>query len=195
MLTALSRALYRHSRWRTVVALLLVCAGYFWVFNYASHFPFSNPALIAAGCGEGLLDLRPYYNASAAHQALDCYGVTGRAIYRHFLMADTSFLLIYGPAFALLLTRLLATLTTPTSRWRIANLLPLSVALADALENLALFVLLAAYPRFLSPLGNLAGLATSTKWVLTLASLATLAGCVGTHLWRRIRQVRSRTGR
>jgi len=67
MLTTFSRALYHHATWRTIVPLLLVCAGYYWVFNYSS-FPFANPALVAAGCGEGLLDLRPYYDASVAHQ-------------------------------------------------------------------------------------------------------------------------------
>jgi len=119
----------------------------------------------------------------------NCYGVAGWAIYRRFLMADTSFVFFYGLGFSLLLTRLLATLTTPTSRWRGVNLLPLSVALTDAMENLALFALLAAYPHFLPTLGDLAGLVTLIKSVLTVASLATLAGCVGTHLWRRIRQV------
>lgn len=187
MVATISRAFYRHATWRIIIPMLLLFAGYFWVFNFSS-LPFSNPALIAAGCGEGLLDLRPYYNASAAHQALDCYGNRGRAIYQRFLVADMSFVLIYGSGFTLLLSRLLASLTTPASRWRIANLLPLSVAIADAMENILLFTMLAAYPRFLPMLGDLAGLATLLKGVLTVASLATLVGCVGTLLWRRRQQ-------
>jgi hypothetical protein len=186
MLALLSRSLYRHAAWRAIAALLLVCAAYFWIFNYSS-LPFSNPALVAAGCGEGLLDLRPYYDASAAYRALDCYGGAGRAIYRRFLVTDMSFLFFYGAAFSLLLTRLLATLTAPASRWRAANLLPLGVALADAVEDILLFSLLGEYPRHIPALGDLAGIATMTKHALAAASLAALAGCVGTLLWRRIR--------
>ena len=186
MLTAFSRVLYRHATWRAIVPLLLICAGYFWVFNYSS-LPISNPAVVATGCGEGLLDLRQYYNASAAYQALDCYGVTGRAIYKRFLLADTSFVFFYGAGFSLLLTRLLSMLTVQASRWRIANMLPLSVALADATENLLIFILLSAFPQYLPELGDLAGLVTLTKWALSVVSLATLTGCLGTLLWRRIR--------
>lgn len=193
MLAALSRTLYRHATWRAIVPLLLACTGYFWVFNYSS-LPFSNPSLVATGCGEGLLDLRPYYDASAAYQALHCYGDAGRAIYRRFLMVDMSFVLFYGTGFSLLLTRLLATLTAPASNWRLAHLLPLSVALADAMEDFALFCLLTVYPRFIPVFGDLAGLFTLIKNVLTVASLATLAGCVGILLWRSF-YISKKTGR
>ena len=182
----LSRALYRFASWRVITPLLLLCAGYFWMFNY-SPLPLSNPALVAAGCGEGLLDLLPYYDARAAYRALDCYGDTGRAIYRHYLLADTSFVFCYGLGFSLLLTRLLADLTALGSRWRKANLLPLGVALADVLENLGIYCLLVAYPRSIPVLGDLAGLATLLKFALTALALVALAGCLSTLLWRRIR--------
>ncbi len=184
-LTVFSNALYRHTSWRNIISLLLLFAGYFWVFNF-STLPFSNPALISAGCGEGMLDARFYYTASEAHQALNCYGPTGRAIYRHFLMADMTFVFIYGAGFALLLSRLLGSLTN--SRWRLLSLLPVGIALADATENLLIFRLLAVYPDFPALLGQIAGYATLIKSILSAVAVIVLLTCLVTLQRQRIRR-------
>ena len=189
LFSAFSRSLYRHATRRKIVPLLLLFAAYFWVFNF-STLPFSNPSLMAAGCGEGLLDIRPFYTAVEAHRALDCYGPAGRSIYQHFLLVDMSFVFIYGFGFALLLSSLLAALTTPESRWRLLNLLPLGIALADATENFALFALLAAYPGFPATLGELAGMATLFKNLLSVTALATLVVCACARLLLHIRRTK-----
>ena len=167
-----------------VIPLLLVFASYFWAFNFSS-LPFSNPAVIAAGCGEGLLDIMPYYDATDAYRALSCYGEAGRAVYQRFLFADMSFVLVYGAGFTLLLARLMAMLGVE-GRWRTLALLPACIALADACENLALFWLLAAYPDVLPDVAQCAGLFTATKHLLSAVSVLTLMICAGMLTWRRI---------
>ena len=185
MFIALSRSLYRYASYRAIGGLMFCFVVFFLIFNF-STLPFSNPALQAAGCGEGLLDLKLYYTAHDAFQALGCYGTEGRAIYRHFLAADMIFIVIYGLGFALLLSRLLAATTGPESRWHYLNLLPLSIALADGIENCGLLILLNAYPHFLYAVGTLAGFATTVKQLLTVVSLATMAGCSGVLVWRKV---------
>ncbi len=185
MYLLLIRLLNRHAQWRVIVPLLLLCAGYVWLFN-VSAFPYANPALVAIGCGEGLLDARLHYNAVEAYQALACYGPAGRALYQNFLKVDVSFALCYGMAFALLLTRLvqskalqrsadtLVTEANGVSAWHWIACLPLAVAAADGLENVLLYRLLAAYPQELPLWAHWAGAATSAKWLLSLLALAAL---------------------
>lgn len=186
MFASLSAYLYRHASWRLILTLILICIGYFWVFNYSTP-PFSNKALVAAGCGEGVLDVRPYYDAATAYRALLCYGDNGRAIYRRFLLADASFACCYGVAFSLLLSRLLAASTVIATRWRKVNVLPLLVAFADLIENMLIFSLLAVYPHEAPIIAGLAGVATLSKWILTLLALTILAASITGLLWRQYR--------
>ncbi|MHB0991057.1 MAG: hypothetical protein ACYC3O_04950 [Burkholderiales bacterium] len=186
MLASLSAYLYRHASWRLILTLILICSGYFWIFNY-SALPFSNKALVVAGCGEGLLDIRPYYDAATAYRALLCYGDSGREIYRRFLLADSSFACCYGVAFSLLLSRLLAALTVSAGRWRNANLLPLIVAFVDLAENMLIFSLLALYPHEVPIIADLAGAATLSKWILMLLALTILAASILRLSWRQYR--------
>ena len=183
---AITPTLFRPARWSVIAALLLICLGYFWAFNF-SLLPFSVQALRDAGCGQGLLDARPYYDATAVSQAFACYGEAGRAVYHVFLLLDTSFALCYGLGFSFLLSRLQAALNATSSRWRVARLLPLGVALSDVLENISLLYLLASYPVALPALASLAGMFTLSKWVLSILSLAALAACYALLLWRRTR--------
>jgi len=183
MLARLVRFVFQQARWSMIVPLLLVIAGYFWVFNFSS-LPLSNPAVIAAGCGEGLLDIMPYYDASDAYRVLNCYGASGRGIYQRFLLADMSFVLFYGAGFTLLLARLMAMLAV--DRLRMLALLPACIALADACENIALLWLLAAYPDALPGVAQSAGLFTATKHLLSAVSILMLMICGGMLAWRRI---------
>lgn len=191
----LIRFLNRHAQWRAIAPLLLLCAGYVWLFNFSS-FPYAEPALISSGCGEGLLDVRPHYDAAQAYQALACYGTAGRALYKNFLLVDATFAFCYGMCFALLLTRLVrANLATGNaggaegvgSLWPWAGLLPLGIAATDGLENVLLYQLLSAYPDELPRAAWLAGYATSGKWVLSALTVAVLVGSVSRLWWRRSR--------
>ncbi|MHB9119745.1 MAG: hypothetical protein ACYC2R_15960 [Burkholderiales bacterium] len=182
LLAALSRTLNRHASRRAVAWLLLCFAGFFWLFNF-STLPVSNPSLQALSGGEGLLDLRIFYTADGAYRAMGRYGAAGRELYRHFLMLDMLCLASYGLGFSLLFSRLIPAVAS--GRWQYLNLLPLGIALADSVENTALFVLLQAYPGRPAGLGTLAGLATLCKHAFSAASLLTLGAASCLWLWRR----------
>lgn len=179
---ALTQILFRAARWRVIAALLLLCLGYFWLFNF-SALPFSVQAVKDAGCGQGFLDTRLHYDAAAASQAFACYGGSGRAVYRRFLLLDAAFAVCYGLCFSLLLWRLLSALTAANSRWRAVAWLPLAVAVSDLFENFSLLYLLAAYPAAVPVLSTLAGLFTLSKWALSTVSLLALAACCARLLW------------
>ena len=172
------------ARRRVISALLLICLGYFWIFNL-SALPFSVQAVKDAGCGQGLLDTRLHYDAAAVSQAFTCYSSSGRTMYRDFLLLDASFALCYGFGFSLLLMRWLVMLSARNNRWRVVALLPLAVAGFDLLENGSLLYLLAIYPAAVPGLATLAGLFTSIKWLLGATSLLALVACCALALWRR----------
>lgn len=182
VLASLSRTLNRHASRRAIAGLLLCFAGFFWLFNF-STLPVSNPSLKALSGGVGLLDLRIFYSAGEAYRAMGKYGAAGRELYRHFLMLDLLCLASYGLGFALLLSRFLPAVAG--GRWQYLNLLPLGIALADSVEDIALFVLLQAYPGQVGALGALAGLATLSKHMLSAASLLTLGIAACSWPWRR----------
>ncbi len=184
MLESLLRLLYRHAQWRLITPLFLLCLGYAWLFNF-SAFPYANPALVAIGCGQGLLDVLPHYDAAQAYHAFECYGVAGRSLYQHYLMVDATFAACYGLCFSLVMSVLVRANRAGGSAWRWLALLPLAIALADGAENVLLYRLLAAYPQQLPTLAGLAGMATSSKWLLSgLTSLLMLLGLLRLA-WRR----------
>jgi hypothetical protein len=167
-----------------ILPLLLTCAGYFWTFNF-SEAPFANPAVVAAGCGQEILDIRLHYDAPAAYQALECYGPAGRAAYAKFLWVDVTFALVYGMAFSLLLSWLIQSIKAEKSFLRWTALLPFGIALADMLENTLLSRLIATYPEKHMLLANLAGYTTSVKWALSALTIPILFAIAATLCWQR----------
>jgi len=170
---ATSKWLTGHDSAPLIALLLLAFVGGFWLFNLSS-LPLSNPGLMRASGGEGLLDVRPFYTAGEAYAAMQHYGPAGRTLYRHFLAADGLFSLVYSLGFGLLFTRLLRALYGRHSPWMRLNLLPVAIGLFDGLENLLILGMLNGFPQPHPIIATLAGLATLLKTVLTLCALLML---------------------
>ena len=185
MLSSLSNLLFRRARWVYIFPLLLICVGYVWLFNFSTA-SFANPAVVAAGCGQEVLDVRLRYGAELVYEALECYGPAGRAAYTKFLLVDASFAAFYGLTFSLLMSWFVESAKARRSALRWAQLVPLGIALADTLENALLSRLLSTFPTQHLFLADLAGLATTAKWALSALTTAILLA-VATHLvWRRV---------
>jgi hypothetical protein len=187
MLIRLSNSLARLYSKKLLILLFLGLAFFFWLFNFSS-LPLSEPELKRLSNGESLLDTRIYYAAPEAFHAMDRYGAAGRALYLRFLAFDSIFAPLYGFAFALLITRVAAALFDPASRWNSVNLLPLAVATADVTENVCLLLLLTTFPVQDRLIGTLAGIATVTKWSLTVVSIGVLTILCLTAAIRRLRR-------
>ncbi len=137
--------------------------------------------------GLDLLDSRGWYTpgeAAALFNALDRLDASARVVYATTaLTIDMVFPASYGLLFAILLFWLF--------RGRVLlYLLPLALALADALENITIAALALSHDGTPSPLAWLAAVFTLVKTVLFVATLA--ATCVGgmRWLWIRMRHVR-----
>ena len=165
--------LERYATWRIAVAALVgvvgCLAGLAW-----------RQARLG---GLDLLDSRGWYtptDAAALFDALDRLDASARVVYATTaLTIDMAFPAFYGLLFAVLLFRLFR----GGAPW---YLLPLAVALADALENVTVAALALSYGGAPSPLAWLAAVFTAIKTALVVATLA--ATCVGgtRRLWVRI---------
>lgn len=177
MLARISNAIANQYSLRLMIVLFAGAGFFFWMFNLSS-LPLSTAELGRLSNGEDLFDVRLYYSAQEAFRVMDRYGAKGRAWYLRFLAADFLFLAIYGFAFSLLFTRMAIAIFGPSSSWIKVNLLPLGIALADSVENLCLLILFIVYPeRSLLP-ATIAGIATFSKWTLTVAALICLVTAV-----------------
>ena len=136
--------------------------------------------------GLDLLDGRGWYTpeeAAALLDALDRLDASARTVYAATaLTIDMVFPASYGLLFAILLFRLF--------RGAPLYVLPLAVAVADALENITVAVLALSHDGTPSPLAWSAAVFTAVKWVLFVATLAVT--CVGgmRWLWARTRRPR-----
>ena len=173
MAVSIGAVVERWATWRTAVAALVgvvACvAGLAW-----------RQSRLA---GLDLLDSRGWYtpeDAAALFDALDQLDASARAVYAATaLTIDMVFPACYGLLLAVLLFRLFR------GRARL-YVLPLAVALADALENIIVAALVLSHDGTPSPLAWPAAVFTLVKWVLFVATLA--AVCVGglRRLWTRI---------
>ncbi|MCY3958277.1 MAG: hypothetical protein OXG65_08285 [Chloroflexi bacterium] len=134
--------------------------------------------------GLDLLDSRGWYtpaDAAALFDALDRLDPSGRVVYATTaLTIDMVFPASYGLLIAILLFRLFR--GGPP-----LYLLPLMVALSDALENVTVAALALSHDGAPSPLAWLAAVFTLVKFVLFMATLAVTGVGGGRWLWRRTR--------
>ena len=137
--------------------------------------------------GLDLLDGRGWYtpgDAADLFDALDGLDASARAVYAATaLTVDMVFPVSYGLLLAVLLFRLFRGGAS-------LYLLPLAVALADALENITIAALALSHDGAPSPLAWTAAVFTLVKWVLLVATLAVT--CLGgmRWLWARTRRPR-----
>ena len=137
--------------------------------------------------GLELLDGRGWYTpgeAAALFDALDRLDASARVVYATTaLTIDMVFPVSYGLLFAVLLF-LLFRGGAPL------YLLPLAVALADALENITIAALALSYDGTSSPLAWLAAVFTLVKTMLFVATLAVTCAGGMRWMWTRIRHSR-----
>ena len=130
-----------------------------------------------------MLDGRGWYTpeeAAALFDALDQLDASARVVYATTaLTIDMLFPASYGLLFAVLLFRLFR-------GGAALYLLPLALALADALENITVAALALSYDGAPSPMAWLAAVFTLVKTVLIVATLA--ATCVGGTRWLWVRR-------
>ena len=134
-----------------------------------------------------MLDGRGWYTpgeAAALFDALDRLDASARVVYATTaLTIDMVFPVSYGLLFAVLLF-LLFRGGAPL------YLLPLAVALADALENITIAALALSYDGASSPLAWLAAVFTLVKTMLFVATLAVTCAGGMRWMWTRIRHSR-----
>jgi hypothetical protein len=97
------------------------------------------------GRGTFLFDMQPAWSPDSAMANLERFGESGRQLYRNFLIADFAGALVsIVPATLLLAVSLRGLPETSAARKLVA--LPLTVALADWVENAGILQMLAAFP-------------------------------------------------
>jgi hypothetical protein len=136
-------------------------------------------------------DMSFYYSAGDLYQMAEAYGESGRAAY---VRARFTFDLVWPLVYALFLTTAVGWIYgrafPPGSPWRLANLLPLTAALFDYLENIATSVVMLRYPEPTVLIGVLAPLFTVAKWSLLGLSFVLLFGGLALVVWQRLRTSR-----
>lgn len=171
-----SRPAGRSSRWRTLLAL----AGVALVAVNAVPFPLSVPSLRALGGGLPILDMRLGYDLAAVRELLSALGEGGRASYLAMLWRiDLALPALFSASLASALG------AGRLTRWRWVALTPAAV---DYLENLAITLLIRAYPGVPPGLVRTASALTVLKLSLYLfaAGLAALGGWLSSRSRRRL---------
>lgn len=124
----------------------------------------------------------PTWTPEQGYALLDSYGEAGRSLYRIIdLTADVVYPIIYGFAFALLLT-FLARKIAPSNKWLpYLAFLPLLAVVFDYAENATIIAMLSAYPEKLVGVAKLGGVFTLFKWVLAFAAIG--GSLLGLIVW------------
>ena len=154
----LVRFLLRYASWKNTLILLaaqFIFQGLilFWLY------PRIN--------GQGVpLDMRSGLSIAAVQEYLTGIGPAGRNIYAwNEGTLDVLYPLLYAPAYAFLLLRLLTPIAGTSSRWCLLSLLPFAVAIADLGENASI-------------LGAIATSAQSAAWAGSVVLFNTIKGSI-----------------
>ncbi|WP_373552458.1 hypothetical protein [Haliscomenobacter sp.] len=137
----------------------------------------------AAGKSVAPIDLSiPTWTPEQGYALLDSYGEAGRSLYLIIdLTADVVYPIIYGIAFALLLTFLVRKIA-PSNKWLpYLAFLPLLAVVFDYAENATIITMLNAYPEKLIGVAKLGGIFTLCKWVLVFATIG--GSVIGLIVW------------
>lgn len=122
----------------------------------------------------GTLDMMFHYSYQYAYDLLDGLGNAGRLIYLRFFVLDAIFIL----SFAVVLAEIIKFLVRKAAlsfKWNRLSLLSYFRGLFDMLENIFLAATIICFPTGSTVLIRLAGIITTTKWVVLILSLATMA--------------------
>jgi|ADurb_H2B_02_Slu_FD_contig_61_956876_length_786_multi_5_in_0_out_0_1 hypothetical protein len=183
-MVALSRFLYRFSRWWVVLLGFVVFIGF-----SALTLPGQNAIVAEYSQGSGSPDTSLFYSAEQLYHMADVYGQEGRTAYLNARWTfDVAFPLIYTFFLVSAISWLLNQSLPVGSRWRLVNLVPLAAMGLDFLENTAASVVMARYPLHCPLAEWLAPVFTLLKWLLVGGSLVILLAAIFLVLLRRIRK-------
>ena len=124
----------------------------------------------------------PTWTPEQGYALIESYGDAGRSLYRIIdLTADLVYPIVYGFAFALLLTFLVRKIA-PNHKWLpYLALLPFFAVLFDYAENASVIALLNAYPQQLTGVAKLGGIFTFCKWILAFGAIG--GSVIGLIVW------------
>jgi len=124
----------------------------------------------------------PTWTPDQGFALIESYGEAGRKLYRTIeLTADVVYPLVYGFAFALLITFLVRKMA-PTNKWLpYLAFLPLLGMLFDYAENVCIITLLSTYPQKLILIAQLGGIFTLFKWIFAFSGMA--VALIGLIVW------------
>jgi hypothetical protein len=184
MLSWISKQLYRVSKgWLTLGATIV------FVLFVALALPGQSTGAESEAGKVGSPDLSLTYSADSLYRMAEGYGEQGRGEY---VRARFTFDLVWPVVYTLFLSTAISWLYSGTfaldSRWRWANLAPVSSALFDYLENLSTSLVMSRYPARTPVVDSAAGAFTLVKWVLVGASFVLLLVGVTVTLWRWVRK-------
>jgi hypothetical protein len=137
--------------------------------------PLAQARIQALSAGAGPLDLRFSYTPAEVYAALAAYGPAGREFYaRVAITAGVAYPIIYSLFFSLTITYFLRRQPAVRQALLRVALVPFAALIVDYLENGCLVALLLGYPTRIDTLAQVSSFLNSTKWILTVVSMALL---------------------
>jgi nucleoside-diphosphate-sugar epimerase len=149
--------------WRLPFGLLSVAAVGALLAENLLDFAGSVPRMKRLSGGLPLLDMRPWYSASAVARLFDALGAAGRGAYLRLLWSVD---LCLPALFALFLSGAIR-----RGRFRALAWVPFAAAACDYAENIAIAILLLHHPEPLPTIVHLSSALTSLKFAGYLTSL------------------------
>jgi hypothetical protein len=128
--------------------------------------------LIELNSGLKILDIRFGYSTKAVLDFFEKIGPIGRSNYFKFTAtADMAYPLVYGIFLSLFISFLFEKAYRKTYEFRMLNLIPLLIVVADYVENFSIIILLNKFPNISENLVQIASNATLIKWGAVLFSI------------------------
>ena len=176
MLSKFSQFIQRISKGWVVILLLLL-----FILTVSVIFPFFA-RLLNVPEDVASIDTMLYYTPAELYQILEAYGQQGRPGYAiSHITADLIYPIVYSFFFATAISFTFVRVFPRKSKLQMLNLVPFGLAGIDLLENIALIILLLAFPNPLTPLAFAAGVITFVKWAAVAITVA--IPLVGLILW------------
>ncbi len=132
-----------------------------------------DKGLIPYSGDTGTLDMMFHYSYQYAYGMLNGLGDTGRSIYLRFFIIDIIFILSFAVVQAEIIKYLVRKAVLPF-KWNRLSLLSYIRGMFDILENLFLAVTLIRFSTGSTAFIRIAGIMTTSKWVVFILSIATM---------------------
>jgi hypothetical protein len=128
--------------------------------------------LIEQNSGLSILDLRFGYSAKSVFELFDKIGHIGCSNYLKFTASvDMAYPFVYGLFLSLFISFLFEKAFRKNYEFRMLNLIPLLIVVADYVENFSIIILLNQHPILSENLVKIASNATLIKWGAVVFSI------------------------